>query len=226
MTCRKILCCSNGVSKFEILHSRIMVSQGVTAITLLSVPMCMPLQEDGFSCVPRCVKMIFMFVQNTYQNCIVPDFDIEKIGKIVKTMAEGTLPEDVLELNKVREVSRAVPSIEFEHKPKLHTLDDIINEIDDRQPPIVWIWSSHDKNQRRKFHHAVVVTGVENGRIYYNDPIFGKKDEEKNDFLAKWHDEDTVLVKVKIGKRIQQLEEFIKDFNNNTKQSIITEEGS
>jgi hypothetical protein len=187
--------------------------------------MYIPLQEDGFSCVPRCVKMIFMFVQNTYENCVVPDFDIEKIGKIVGTMAEGTLPEDVPNLNKVREVSRALPSIEFEHKPRLHELDDIIDEIDDRQPPIAWIWSSHDKDQRRKFHHAVVVTGVENGRIYYNDPIFGKQDEQKDDFLPKWYDEDRVLVKVKIGKRIQKLEEFLNGFSNNNKQ-VLTEEGS
>lgn len=169
--------------------------------------------------------MIFMFVESTYQNCVVPDFDIEKIGKIVGTMTEGTLPADILNLNKVREVERAVPSIEFEHRPKFHELDDLITETDDKQPPIAWIWSSHDKDQKRKFHHAVVVTGVENDRIYYNDPIFGKKDEQKDNFLAKWYDEDRVLVKVKIGKRIQKLEEFINGFNND-ENKILIEEGS
>ncbi|OLS31797.1 MAG: hypothetical protein HeimAB125_15350 [Candidatus Heimdallarchaeota archaeon AB_125] len=54
----------------------------------------MPLQEDGFSCVPRCVKMIFMFVQSTYQNCVVPDFDIEDSPYALKygTKPEGKVP--------------------------------------------------------------------------------------------------------------------------------------
>jgi hypothetical protein len=169
--------------------------------------------------------MIFMYVQTNWQNTVVPDFDIDQIGGIVDTMGEGTLPEGILNLNKVREVDRAVPSIEFEHKPKFYVLDDIVTEIASGQPPIAWIWSSHDIDKRRKFHHAVVVTGVENDRIYYNDPVFGKQDEPKDDFLAKWYDEDRVLVKVRIGKKVQKLEDFINGFNKHG-QSILTKEGS
>jgi hypothetical protein len=169
--------------------------------------------------------MIFLFIQNTHEDSRVPDFDIERIGKIIGTMEEGTLPEDILNLNRVPEVSTARPSIEFELKPVFHSLNELTTEIKANQPPIAWICSS-DKEKLHKFDHAVVITGVENGRVYYNDPIFGKKDDSAGDFLAKWDDEDRVLVKVKIGKKKEKmLEEFLNGFNKQ-EQQILTEEGS
>jgi uncharacterized protein YvpB len=125
----------------------------------------------------------------------------------------------------VSEVSTARPSIEFELIPKFHPLDELATEIDARQPPIAWIWS-YDKEKLRKFDHAVVITGVENGRVYYNDPVFGKKDDSSDDFLTKWDDEDRVLIKVKIGKKKEKmLEEFLNGFNKQ-EQQILTKEGS
>lgn len=50
----------------------------------IDVPMFLPRQEDGNSCVPRCIKMIFMYVKNAYPDGRVPDFDLESIGKIVE----------------------------------------------------------------------------------------------------------------------------------------------
>jgi len=196
---------------------------GVSITTPLPVPMLTPLQEDGFSCVPRCIKMIFMYIQESYTECIVPDFDIDKIGSIVGTMSEGTLPEGVLNLNKAREISRARPSIEFEMKPTFHSIDELIAEVTALQPPIAWILS-YDKERLHKFDHAVVVTGVENGQVCYNDPVFGKKADPIGDFLSKWDDEDRVLVKVKIGKRMETLEEYLGDFNKKNKQ-VFSKEG-
>lgn len=160
-----------------------------------------------------------MFVQDTFKESLVPDFDLEQIGEIIETMEEGTLPDKILNLNHVREVSRARPSIEFELKPKFHSLDELAAETAARQPPIAWIWS-FDKEKLHKFDNAVLVTGVENGRVYYNDPVFGKKDVSTDDFLAKWDDEDRVLVKVKIGKRTQMLEEFLNGFNKQEQQNV------
>ena len=75
--------------------------------------MVLPLQEDGFSCVPRCIKMIFMYIADSYENCRAPDFDLEKIEKIIDTRDDGTSPEEILNLNRVSEVASAMPSIEF-----------------------------------------------------------------------------------------------------------------
>jgi len=169
--------------------------------------------------------MIFMFIQDTSKDSRVPDFDLERIGKIIETMEEGTLPQNILNLNRVREVSTARPSIEFEQKPSFHSLDELAIEIEARQPPIAWIWS-YDKEKLHKFDHAVVITGVENGRVYYNDPVFGKKDDSTDGFLTKWDDEDRVLVKVKIGKKKEKmLDEFLNGFNKQ-KQQVLTKEGS
>jgi hypothetical protein len=169
--------------------------------------------------------MIFKFIEETYKDSRVPDFDLGRIGKIIDTMEEGTLPEGILNLNRVPEVATAKPSIEFELKVKFHPLDELVAETDAHQPPIAWIWS-FDKEKLHKFDHAVVVTGVENGRVYYNDPVFGKKDDSTDDFLAKWDDEDRVLVKVKIGKKTEKmLEEFMTGFNKD-QQQILTQEGS
>ncbi len=190
----------------------------------LPVPLLLPLQEDGFSCVPRCVKMVFMYIEETHNPCRVPNFDLEKIGDIVETMGDGTFPDKILNLNSVREISSARPSIEFEHKIKFHSLNELIEEIDDKQPPIAWILSQ-DTAKLHKFDHAVVVSNVENDRVYYNDPMFGKQSDPTDEFLAKWDEEDRVLVKVKIGKKKQKMLEDLLDEFNKQSQPIITGDG-
>jgi len=173
----------------------------------LNVPVLLPLQEDGHSCVPRCVKMIFMYVENSFENCRVPDFDIEKIGKITETRKDGTYPEKIMNLNKVKEITTAIPSIEFEYEIKRHTIDEIEEELDEKnkQPMIAWVTLMSG----RKAAHAVVITGLENRIVYYNDPIYGKQEEDLETFLTRWEDQDRTLIKVKIGKKRQKmLEEF------------------
>jgi len=161
-----------------------------------------------------------MYISNSFEDR-VPNFDLDKIGKIIETRCDGTYPEKILNLNKVKEVLTAIPSIEFEYELRKHTLDEIEEEIDpNRQPVIAWtrliVGNKHCT-------HAVVVTGFEkeNGVIYYNDPIFGEKTENRASFLTKWENEDRVLIKVKIGKKTQRmLEEFPTEEESTKEQPI------
>ena len=143
---------------------------GATVTPRLPVPMVLPRQEDGFSCVPRCVKMVFMYIANDFKGR-APDFDLEKIGKIIETKGDGTFPEKVSNLNDVKEVASAIPSIEFEIELKSHSLDEIVRELNDKQPPIAWI-RLYDNEHIKSCAHAVVITEIdkEKGKISYNDP--------------------------------------------------------
>jgi hypothetical protein len=182
----------------------------------LNVPILLPLQEDGFSCVPRCVKMILMYIENSFED-YVPDFDLDRIEKIIETKADGTYPEKVMNLNKVKEVLTSMPSIEFEVEFKRHTIDEIVAELNEKQPMIAWT-TLVDENKVRKCAHAVVITDLdkESSLICYNDPIFGERTEDLSSFLAKWENQDRVLIKVKIGKKPQRmLEEFGKEIEEN-----------
>lgn len=101
--------------------------------------------------------MILMYISSSFEGR-TPNFDLDKIGKIIETKADGTYPEKVLNLNKAGEVASAIPSIEFEVELKFHTLDELVKEIDDRQPPIAWV-TLFDEGHIHKCAHAVVVTG-------------------------------------------------------------------
>jgi hypothetical protein len=164
-----------------------------------------------------------MYISNSFEGR-VPDFDLDKIGKVIETRRDGTYPEKVLNLNKVKEVATAMPSIEFEVELKRHTLDEIEEEIRERQPPIAWVRLSDTTGH--KCSHAVLITDLdrENDRIYYNDPMFGEKDEDLSSFLTRWENEDRVLIKVKIAKKPQRmLEEFPKEEKPVTEQVVKRE---
>jgi len=161
-----------------------------------------------------------MYVGKAFEGHM-PDFDLDKIGKILETRSDGTYPEKVLNLNKVKEVATAMPSIEFEIELRSHTLDEIEEEINERQPPIAWVRLSDSAGH--KCAHAVVITDLDrrNDRIYYNDPMFGEMDEALPSFLTRWENEDRILIKVKIGKKAQRmLEEFPKEERSVTEQMV------
>jgi hypothetical protein len=166
-----------------------------------------------------------MYVSNSFEGR-VPDFDLDKIGKVIETRRDGTYPEKVLNLNKVKEVDTAMPSIEFEVELKRHTLDEISEEINNRQPPIVYVRLT-DADGIHKCAHAVIITDLEkeSDRIYYNDPMFGEKTEDLSSFLTRWENEDRVLIKVKIGKKPQRmLEEFPIEEKPVTEQVVEREQ--
>jgi hypothetical protein len=148
-----------------------------------------------------------MYLDESYEGR-APNLDLDEIGKIIETRKDGTSPLKVLNLNseKLGEVASAIPSIEFEHRFVCHSIDEIVKEIDDKQPPIAWI-KLYDEEHLKKCTHAVVITGIdrESGLIYYNDPIHGEKTARITDFVALWDEEDRVLIKVKIGKKKQRM---------------------
>ena len=163
-----------------------------------------------------------MYIADSYENCRAPDFDLEKIEKIIDTRDDGTSPEEILNLNRVSEVASAMPSIEFELQIKYHTLDELIKEREEDQPSIAWIRLT-DEGNIHGCTHAIVITDVDkpNNLIYYNDPIFGERTEPIDKFLARWDDEDRVLVKIKIGKKKQRmLEDFGKNQESQENQGV------
>ncbi|MEM4733598.1 MAG: papain-like cysteine protease family protein [Candidatus Bathyarchaeia archaeon] len=172
------------------------------------MPLFRPLQADGYSCVPRCVRMIFDYVGVKFGGC-VPSLDISEIAEVIETKIDGTLPEKVANLNRDRRVLKAVPSIEFDVDLRSYSLADIEKEIADERPVIAWVEVS---NGVHRFVHAVVVSGVDRdkGLIYYNDPIFGEKEEEIGAFMSRWEKLDRIMIKVKIGKR-RMLDEFFEE---------------
>jgi len=174
----------------------------------LKVPLVHPLQEDGYSCVPRCIKMIFMYISNCLEG-VAPDLDIDDIAEIMETRIDGTLPENVRNLNTNLKVLRAIPSLEFD-VGLMHSFSEIEEEIRANRPVIVWVELSEGIH---RCTHAIVITGVDKEKhlIYYNDPIFGEKEEEIGTFMSKWESVDRLLIKVKIGKREQRLlDEYVR----------------
>ena len=147
-------------------------------------------------------------------NCLegrAPDIDIDDISEITETRNDGTLIEDVRNLNENKQVIQMIPSLEFDVSLNPHSLSEIEDELENHRPLIAFVELS-DGN--RRCPHAVVITGFKkNGEhlIFYNDPIFGEQEEEIGSFMSRWERVDRVLVKVKIGKREQRLlEEYTR----------------
>jgi hypothetical protein len=158
-----------------------------------------------------------MYIGNSFDGR-VPDFDIDKIGKITETKRDGTYPEKVKNLNTVKEIVTSTPSIEFEYEMKRHAIDEIENELNDKQPMIAWVTLMLGYRPA----HAVVITGLdmEKRTVYYNDPIYGKQKEDLPSFLTRWEDQDRTLVKVKIGKKTQRMLEEFEETKDSATQSI------
>ena len=170
-------------------------------------------QEDSYSCVPICLKMILdflnEFLKETSSDVVLPSFEVADIAKIVNTREDGTLLDDVKNLNQNKDILRAIPSIEIETK-MLCNLNEIETEVSENRPVIAWLVVS---TNGRKFKHSVVVTGldIENHLIFYNDPFFGKQQANIGSFVSMWEKMDRTLIKVKIGKRKQRLlEEWLR----------------
>jgi hypothetical protein len=156
--------------------------------------------------------MLFMYIGN----CLggqSPDLDIDDIAQILGTKADGTLPLGIRNLNTNLNVLRAIPSLEFEVDLKMHSLSEIEAEIEGNRPVIAWVELSEGVHRST---HAVVITHVDRDKnlLYYNDPIFGEREEEIGSFLARWENADRILVKVRIGKREQRLlDEYVSREN-------------
>lgn len=165
--------------------------------------------------------MVFMYIGN----CLggrAPNLDIDEIGNIVETAIDGTLPEKVMNLNRNREVLKAIPSLEFDVDLRTHAFSEIEQEIESNRPVIAWVELA-DARGLRKTVHAIVITGLNRERhlIYYNDPMFGEREEDIGVFMSGWENVDRILVKIKIGQKEQRiLDEYVQKENNSKEQSL------
>jgi len=143
------------------------------------------------------------FLKETKSEVVLPEFEVRDIAKIVNTREDGTLLDDINNLNRNEVILKAIPSIEFETKV-LCSFAEIEKEITSNRPVIAWLIVSKNGTH---FKHSVVITGLdkENHIILYNDPIFGKVQKDIGDFMLAWENLDRTLIKVKIGKREQRL---------------------
>jgi hypothetical protein len=168
----------------------------------LYIEVPMEFQEDDYSCVPLCVKMIFDFIHQNNKDCYIPICTIEEIKLAMGTDLLGTSLSGVDGLNEM--LLKARPSIEFEGKENC-SLSEIEQEIRFDKPVIAWL--------KMPFPHSVVITGIDMGRlmVFYNDPQKGKEEMQMGKFMSCWEAIDKVLIKVKIGENKQTtMPEFVK----------------
>lgn len=139
--------------------------------------------KDGF-CVPACVEMVLLFLQNLYGPTIKSLSQLD-IGKSCGTTEDGTVYEAWEQLNK--STSRFVPSVEFELKSN-QEIKDIVKELGKNLPAII-LMEMEDPEEKERFPHAVVATGIDNSRrmVIFNDPMGGKDREmEMGKFRSLW----------------------------------------
>jgi len=166
----------------------------------LKVPLI--LQQEDFFCVPVCIKMVLEYIRNLVPDGKIPNLEVEDIAKIIDTNEDGTVLDNINNLNSNREVLRAMPSLRFEYSHS-NSFSQIENEINANMPVIAWILIS---DNHREFVHSVVVTGVdvENDLIYFNDPAYGESQKKIGSFISMWEKIDTVLIKIRMGEREQR----------------------
>jgi len=160
--------------------------------------------------------MIFMYISNCLGGS-APALDIDDIAEIIETRTDGTLIENVRNLNINLTVLRAIPSLEFDVDLKMHSLSEIEEEVKNNRPVIAWVELSEGIH---KCAHAIVITDLNKDLIYYNDPIFGEVQEGSGTFMSRWERLDRLLIKVKIGKREQRLlDEYVQKKENRRVES-------
>jgi hypothetical protein len=151
--------------------------------------------------------MIFMYISNCLEGH-APNLDIDDISEIIETRTDGTLIENIRNLNTNLAVLRVIPSLEFDVDLKMHRLSEIEEEINNNRPVIAWVELSEGIH---RCAHAIVITDLNKDVIYYNDPIFGEMQEGIGTFMSRWERLDRLLIKVKIGKREQRLlDEYVQ----------------
>jgi hypothetical protein len=153
-------------------------------------------QEDDFSCVPVCIKMVLEFLRVQNRGGYIPNMDVREIAETVATDELGTSLENVRKINE--KLVKAVPSLEF--APEVNCgFAELEREIVQGKPVIAWV--------RIPFSHSIVVTGVDTAllTVYYNDPQKGKRQMEMGKFMSSWLEADNVLIKVKVGEKLQRI---------------------
>jgi len=173
----------------------------------LDVPMIY--QEDDFSCTPVCIKMVLEYIRRKFPD--VPDLDITTIAKAIKTDDGGTMFANLKGVN--NELIKSSPSIDFVPEWGCK-LEDIEAELKAQHPVIAWVTMPSPQGP---YSHSIVITDIdkENLAIYYNDPVYGKKEMPLGEFISMWKESFSILIKIKIGERRQR---FIEEYVEKTSQ--------
>lgn len=161
-------------------------------------------QPNGYTCVPTCLKMVLNYLSNFSEETKL-NLEIEDICKIIGTTTDGTIFDDVQNINSDNRVLKTIPSIEFIVKYERHTLAEIEEEYNKGKPSIAWILPPG--TDPRDMQHSIVITSInrEEYKIAYNDPIFGEIEMELGNFMSLWDRTDRNLIKIKLGEREQRL---------------------
>lgn len=134
-----------------------------------------------------------------------PDLDEDQVAEAMGTTISGTCFPDIQNINEVLITSN--PSIEFVTEFRVHSLDDIRNELKKGLPVAVWI-----ETGVVNYFHSVVITGINDIKktISYNDPTYGKEFTiSQSQFITKWG-EYAYMVKTEIGRKTNyKLEHFM-----------------
>jgi len=161
------------------------------------------LQDDDFSCVPVCIKMVLEYIKQRNPDSNLPLKSLQELSSAMGTDELGTPLDGVQGLNSI--LNKTLPSIEFEGKIRC-TLAEIEEDLEMEKPVFAWL--------KMPFPHSIVVTGLDKQTltIYYNDPLKGKNKIEMGKFMSAWEALDRVLIKVKIGEKLQRtMIDFIDD---------------
>src|SRR5579862_7530030 len=83
--------------------------------------------------------MVLDYLNASMLTIPITDLDIASIIKIVRCQTRGTRIHDVPNLNDVRDLLVAVPSVEFRASMKPRNLEDLEREIHENRPVIVYL---------------------------------------------------------------------------------------
>lgn len=158
-------------------------------------------QQDDYSCVPICLKMVLDYVPGEF-GIELPNLSLDEIRRAIDTRSDGTLLPDVPKIN--RKLAGGSHLVEF-LPSEGNSFDDIRQELTARRPVIAWVERGPPG---REFWHSIVLTYVDPRKLIvkYDDPINGKQEQPVSDFLRQWGKIANVLIRVRIDKKPPQTE--------------------
>jgi ABC-type bacteriocin/lantibiotic exporter with double-glycine peptidase domain len=128
-------------------------------------------QEQDFSCVPACIRILLHYIGTDYPEA--------KISAVCKTTELGTDQD---------EAAQGVTLLGFKAVMLENAaFDDLVRFVLKFQPVIAFVSVKHLPYGGQSGVHAVVVNGVEMNRVSFIDPARGEEiTVEKDTFLKAW----------------------------------------